>query len=237
MQSACLLVPDFLVALARRDAPELRGRPVVIGGSPDEHAQVTACSREAAAAGVAIGTTLRRALALCPNAVFLPLKEALVADESGRILDHLQLYSPVVEVIAPGHVHFDVRGLARMTGIDDATYLRDLHEAVLSATGLPVRLAAGETVFAAHAAAIHDSRSRRPTGNPVLVPPGGEKTFLADLPVEVLPVSPLMHMRLRLFGIERLGRSPGSRSRRCRRSSDAKVHMPGSSLMAATIRE
>ena len=219
MKAACLVVPDFLVALARRDTPGLRGRPVVIGGSPEEHAQVTACSSEAAAAGVTIGTTLRRALALCPNAVFLPLKEALVAEESARIFDHLQLYSPVVEAIAPGHVHFDVRGLARMTGIDEATYLCDLHEAVLSATGLPVRLAAGETVFAAHAAAIHNSRftihdsasrppidSRQSTvGNPILVPPGGEKMFLADLPVEVLPVSPLMHMRLRLFGLERLG--------------------------------
>ncbi|MEO9254833.1 MAG: hypothetical protein ABI305_04790, partial [Tepidiformaceae bacterium] len=65
MQVACLLVPNFLVALARRDTPSLRGRAVIVGGSPEEHAQVTACSEEAATAGVVVGTTLRKALALC----------------------------------------------------------------------------------------------------------------------------------------------------------------------------
>lgn len=239
MNVACLLVPNFLVALARRERPELARRPVVVGGSPEEHAQVTACSDEAAAKGVNIGTTLRRALALCPSAVFLPLQESLVAAETARILDLLQLYSPAIESIAPGHVHFDVDGLARMTGVDEQTYLDDLHEAALSTTGLPVRLAGAETVFAAHAAtAIFDSRAtshdsnelRREaayhsrtivpaasqpnsTGNrqpaignsAVLIPPGGERAFLAELPVEVLPVPPLMHVRLRLLGLECLG--------------------------------
>ncbi|MCZ7576456.1 MAG: hypothetical protein M5U18_05175 [Dehalococcoidia bacterium] len=75
MDVACLQVPNFLIALARRDHPELARRPVVVGGAPEEHAQVTACSAEAAAAGVTIGTTLRRALALSPNAVFLPSRK------------------------------------------------------------------------------------------------------------------------------------------------------------------
>ena len=42
MQVACLLVADFLVALARRDDPSLRGQPVIVGGSPEEHAAVVA---------------------------------------------------------------------------------------------------------------------------------------------------------------------------------------------------
>jgi len=238
MKVACLLVPNFLVALARRERPDLARRPIVVGGSPEEHAQVTACSDEAAAKGVNIGTTLRRALALCPSAVFLPLQESLITAETARILDLLQLYSPAIESLAPGHVHFDVDGLARMTGVDEQTYLDDLHEAALSATGLPVRLAGAETVFAAHAATIADCRlpiadsnefrrdeayhSRtivhasyelNPIGNrqsaignsSLLVPEGGERAFLADLPVEVLPVPPLMHVRLRLLGLERLG--------------------------------
>ena len=65
MDVACLIVPNFLVALARREHPELAKRPVVVGGAPEEHAAVTACSPEAAAAGVTVGTTLRRALAHC----------------------------------------------------------------------------------------------------------------------------------------------------------------------------
>ena len=215
MEAACLFVADFPVAIARRDRPSLQGRPVIIGGSPEEHAQVTACSMEAAAAGVTVGTTLRRALALCPGAVFLPLQESTIAAESERLTGLLELYSPVIEVIGPGHMHFDVHGLAHMTGMDEWPYLRDLQEAAASASGLPVQLAAAETVFAAHAAAktilaferepTPGERRTMPIENPALVSPGQTRSFLARLPVDVLPVSPLMHVRLRLFGLERLG--------------------------------
>ncbi|MCC7365139.1 MAG: hypothetical protein IT303_12290 [Dehalococcoidia bacterium] len=240
MDVACLLVPGFLVAIARRDNPQLARRPVVVGGSPEEHAQVTGCSREAAAAGVTIGTTLRRALALCPDAVFLPLQESQAQAEHARIAALLQRYSPAVEAVAPGHVHADVRGLARMAGLDEAAFFADLHEAALAETGLPVSLGVADTVFAAHAAAVcprrpppapapgeeqlqaplfgerpprpaapRPARGPRPPGpargHLTLVDRGYSRDYLARLPVEVLPVDPLMHQRLRLFGLERLG--------------------------------
>lgn len=157
MEFACLTVPNFLVALARRDSPALGGRAVVVGGSPEEHAQVTACSEEAAAAGVMVGTTLRRALALCPNAVFLPLQKAHAAAEAARLADLLKLYSPLVEAVAPGHAHFEVRGLARMAGMAEERWLADLLEVTETTSGLPVRLGAAATVFAAHAAALSSS--------------------------------------------------------------------------------
>lgn len=233
MHVACLYVRDFLVAVARRDDPRLERRPVVIGGSPDEHAAVIACSGEAVAAGVGVGMTLRRALALCHDAVFLPHQEADANAEANRIVELLERYSPLIEAIAPGHVHFEVRGLAQMAGMSEEDFLRDLYDSVRAETGLSASLAAAETVFAAHAVAISDyrfsapdsadaafvgtapvSRSRggggvnrlsRAEAGPVLVPPGEDRVYLAQLPVEVLPVSPFVHQRLRLFGIECLG--------------------------------
>ena len=203
MDVACLLVPNFLVALARRDNPSLRRRPIIVGGSPEEHAQVTACSQEAADTGVVLGTTLRRALALCPKAVFLPLQEATANAEAARLTDLLQQYSPVVEAITSGHAHFDIRGLARMVGMEEAAYLHDLHQAAVSASGLPVHLAAAETVFAAHAGAVCAGEGAKPSV--VLVERGAAKAFLAGLPVEALPLPPQIHARLRLFGLEQLG--------------------------------
>lgn len=197
MDTGCLLVPNFPIAIARRDNPQLRGRAVVVGGSPEEHAAVTACSEEAAAAGVTVGATLRRALALCPHAVFLPLQDAAVNAEASCLVDLLQLYSPTVEAIAPGHVHVDLRGLARMSGMDELSYLQDLHEAACSASGLAVQLGAAETVFAAHAAAC-----TAVGGGLAPVHHGDARIFLASLPIDVLPVSPRMHERLRLFGLE-----------------------------------
>lgn len=207
MDVACLFVANFLVALARRDNPHLAGRPVVVGGSPEEHAQVTACSPEAAAAGVTVGTTLRRALALCPNAVFLPLQETMASAEAAKINDRLRDHSPVVEVIAHGHVHFEVRGLARLVGLDDEAYLADLHEAVSADSGLPISIGAAEGVFTAHAAAVASCFSKQGSQarSTVVVPPGETRAFLAQLPVEVLPVSPLVHTRLALFGLDRVG--------------------------------
>ena len=199
MDTGCLLIPNYPIAIARRDNPPLRGRAVVVGGSPEEHAAVTACSEEAAAAGVTVGTTLRRALALCPGAVFLPLRDAVVHAEAACLVDLLQLYSPTVEAIAPGHIHIDLRGLARMSGMDELAYLEDLHESACSSSGLAVQFGAAETVFAAHAAACTAAG-----GGLMTVYPGDAKLFLASLPLDVLPVRPQMRERLRLFGLESL---------------------------------
>jgi DNA polymerase-4/protein ImuB len=99
--------------------------------------------------------------------------------------------------------------------MEEAAWLADLHEAAISASGLPVRLAAAPTVFAAHAANFdavpaatpvpHKRRGPDPAPPPVLLRQGDTREFLARLPVEVLPVSPAMHQRLRLFGLLRLG--------------------------------
>lgn len=160
---------------------------------------------------------LRRALALSPNAVFLPLQDAQITAEWTRLLELVQLYSPVVEAIALGHSHFDVHGLAAMTGLSEDAWLRDMHESVSGMSNLPVRLAAADTVFAAHAAAvtldsrftIQDSRFEDAEAGWIVVPEGESKGYLAGLPVEVLPVPPQMHQQLRRFGLNWLGQISG----------------------------
>lgn len=211
---ACLLVPDYLVALARRARPDLRNTPVVVGGAPAEHAEVRACSREAAAAGVLPGMTLRRALALCRDAVFLPFKESEATEEAQRVVTFLSDHSPVVEAIEPGHAHFDIRGLAGLARMDERSYLEDLAMAVEGLTGLPVSFGAAGTVFAAHAAALGGAAqcgggAEDDGGTPRILIVHEEVRFLASLPVEVLPVAPAMHQRLRLLGLERLEQIAG----------------------------
>lgn len=211
MNVACLLVPNFAVALARRDDPQLAKRPIIIGGSPEEHSAVTACSEEAAAAGVSIGTTLRRALALCPEAVFLPNRQGDITAAATQMVELCKLYSPIVEAVAPGHVHFEIRGLAALARMSVDTWLSDLWIAAGDSSGLPVALSAAETVFAAHAAnftRLLEDQARLNGQNargPILIEAGKTAAFLARLPVEVLPAGAAMHQRLRLFGLERLG--------------------------------
>ena len=206
MEVACLVVPNFLIALARREHPELAGRAVIVGGAPEEHAVVTACSPEAAAAGVAAGTTLRRALALCPNAVFLPVQERFARAEAQLLAGLVRERSPLVEAVAPGHLHFEVRGLARLHGLSDEEYLVQLHESISAVTRLPVQLGVAASVFVAHVAAQNQqSKIQNPKPKIHLVPAGAERDFLARAPIDVLPVDPVMLVRLRLFGLEWLG--------------------------------
>jgi nucleotidyltransferase/DNA polymerase involved in DNA repair len=207
MKTVCVWVPDFAVALARRNNSVLRGRPVVAGGSPEEHAQVRACSSEAREAGVEVGTTLRRALALCPGAAFLPWRESEIQREAARLVAVLQEQSPVVEAIEPGHAHVDVRGLHRMYDTDEEGFLRDLQATLEQESGLAVRMAAAETIFAAHAGATMqgDLFPAEAASAPLLIQAEELRDFLAGLPVEVLPVPVAMHQRLRLFGLKTLG--------------------------------
>lgn len=151
--------------------------------------------------GVTIGMPLRRALARCPHAAFIPLQQTELLAEAARLADFLRDASPVVEEVAPGHLHAEVRGLARLYGMEEEAYLAELHQSAGAETGLPVNLGAATTVFAAHAAAVVGATS----GHPVLtVAPAGLDRFLASLPIEVLPVAPAMHQRLHLLGLDRL---------------------------------
>lgn len=188
---------------------------MVVGGSPEEHAEVTACSAEAMAAGVTPGMSLRRALALCPGAVFLPLAASVIRAEAERLANLLRERSPAVEEVSEGHLHCEVRGLAQLAGMGAGAYLGALQESLAGATGLPVLAGAATTVFAAHAACSALGLGFRVAGEggrprqAIVVVPGREREFLAHLPVEVLPVEPAMHQRLRLFGIDRLGQLAG----------------------------
>ncbi|MCA9864847.1 MAG: hypothetical protein KC432_17550, partial [Thermomicrobiales bacterium] len=119
----------------------------------------------------------------------------------------------------PGHVHFEIRGLPALARMETGAWLGDLSTAAEQASGLPVSLAAAETVFGAHAANYTRLMGSDGGGpfpkrrGPILIEPGETLAFLSRLPVEVLPVPAAMHQRLRLFGLERLGQLaalPGS---------------------------
>ncbi|MCZ2109635.1 MAG: hypothetical protein LC118_08720 [Dehalococcoidia bacterium] len=205
MDTICALVPRFLIALARRDDPAIRRRPVIIGRSSETRGTVLACSDEAAQAGIVAGMPLSRALVLCPSAAMVALcqEEATAAERAFLAL--LADRCPAVEGIEPGHVHADVRGLARMNGLAPAAYLADLQESLAARTMLPVHLGGATAVFAAHAAAAY-------LADPVrLLRTSDVAAILGGLPVEALPAPETMVRRMRLFGLERLeqvGRLP-----------------------------
>lgn len=90
---------QFIVAVELLRRPELRGRPVLVGGTgdPTRRGVVAGASYEARERGVRSGTPLRTAAARCPEAVFLPLDRPAYEAASAEFLAALRDVAPVVE--------------------------------------------------------------------------------------------------------------------------------------------
>lgn len=198
MDVLCAIVPRFLVAFARLADPDLRDRPVLVGQSSETRGNVVACSEEASSAGVRPGMPITRALVLSPSAAVIPSRPEQIELAAQQFRAAAVELFPIVEAVEPGHIHADVRGMARLTGRAPAAYREDVHESFSRRTGLPVQIGAAPTVFAAHVAASYLSR-------PVKLLSGTRIAgFLSGLPVDALPVDEAVLRRLRLFGLETL---------------------------------
>jgi DNA polymerase IV len=102
---------EFLAAVEVARRPELRGRPVVVGGAgdPSLRAVVATASYEARAFGVQSGMPLRTAARLCPDAVFLPSDPPTYEEVSARVMAALRRLPVVVEVLGWDEAFLGVR--------------------------------------------------------------------------------------------------------------------------------
>jgi nucleotidyltransferase/DNA polymerase involved in DNA repair len=199
MRVACVLLSHFAVVVERRDRPELRRVPVVIGGLPGERKAVHDCSSEARRAGVRPGMPLRQALALCRDAVFVDPRATLYAEVWTAILDALGRFSPQVAAPESGCALLRLNGTERLWR-DEQALATSLQDAVRSASKLVPRVSIADGVFAARAAAL-----TAPTAGVLVIPPGATLPFLSDLPIDHLPVSESMIARLHRLGLHTLG--------------------------------
>ncbi len=114
----CILHVDmdaFFAGVELLRHPELRGRPVIVGGHGDPQARgvVSTASYEARRYGVRSGMPLRTAYHRCPRAVFLPVDYPAYAEVSGRIKEILQQFSPVMEDVGIDEAFLDLTGTSK----------------------------------------------------------------------------------------------------------------------------
>jgi nucleotidyltransferase/DNA polymerase involved in DNA repair len=131
---------QFIAAVEVLRRPELRGRPVVVGGDgdPGKRSVVSTASYEARACGVHSGLPLRTAARRCPDAVFLPVDKAAYEAVSGRVMAALREFDVVVEVAG-----WDEAFLAAETG-DPDRLARQIAERVRAATQLDCSVGIGQ---------------------------------------------------------------------------------------------
>ncbi len=189
----------FYAAVEQRDRPELRGLPVVVGGTGGRGV-VAAASYEARAFGVRSAMPMAEARRLCPQAVFLPPRGERYREVARRIREVLAGFSPVVEPVSIDEAFLDLAGTERLHGPPEAAG-RQLKERIFAAVGLTCSVGIAPNRFLAKAA----SDFRKPDGLTVIAP-GEVASFLAALPLEKAPgVGPRMRQRLSRFGVRFLG--------------------------------
>lgn len=165
----------FYASVEQRDAPLLRGRPVIVGGGV-----VLAASYEAKACGVRTAMGGRQARALCPDAVTVPPRMAAYAAASAAVFEVFSEITPVVEGLSIDEAFLEVGGLHRID-VPPVRIAARLRGTVADRVGLPITVGVARTKFLAKVA----SGVAKPDGL-LRVPPEAELAFLHPLPVERL---------------------------------------------------
>lgn len=199
----------FYVSVELRRRPELRGQPVVVGGTGNRGV-VAAASYEARRFGVHSALPSAVARRRCPHAVFLAGDHELYADVSTQVHEIFGRYTPLIEPLALDEAFLDVSGATRLfgEGVAIAERIRnDVHDDldITCSVGVaPNKFLAKLASVEAKPRALPDRIE--PGRGVVEVRPGEELTFLHPLPVKRLwGVGPKTFEKLDRLGVKTIG--------------------------------
>ncbi len=172
----------FYASIEQREHPEWRGKPLVVGSSPNERGVVATCSYEARQFGIRSAMSSREAGRRCPHAIFTPGNYALYEEVSRQVFEIFERYTPLVEPLSIDEAFLDISGALRLFGspAEIASSIRSDLRRSLQITG---SVGIAHNMFLAKLA----SDMQKPDGQ-TEVPrdPEAVREFLAPLPVRRL---------------------------------------------------
>jgi DNA polymerase-4 len=193
----------FYASVEKRDRPELRDVPVIVGGG-HRGVVATACY-VARQYGVGSAMPMFKALKACPDAVVIKPDFAKYKHESRRILGALANLTPLIQTLSLDEAWADLSGTERLNGGPPAWQLARLQKWIEDEVGLTVSIGLAPNRFLAKVASELD----KPRGFSVI---GSEaQQLLAPRPVSILPgVGPIFGRTLRADGFDTIGRLAGA---------------------------
>jgi DNA polymerase-4 len=184
----------FYASIEQRDDPSLRGKPVIVGGTGGRGV-VAAASYEARAFGIHSAMPTAQARKLCPHAVLVSGSMRRYAEESRRIFEIFERFTPAVEGLSLDEAFLDLTGTERLHGPARDAAVR-LRAAVRAECGLAVSVGIAPVKLVAKIA----SDEAKPDGL-CEVAPEDVRAFLAPLPLRRLwGVGPTAEQRLARLG-------------------------------------
>ena len=187
----------FYASVEQRDHPELRGRPVAVGGTPEGRGVVAAASYEARRHGVRSAMSSAKARRACPELVFVRPRFAVYRAESARIRAIFRDYTDRIEPLSLDEAYLDVSDSPLHHG--SATRIaQEIRDRIRHETGLTASAGVAGNKFLAKLASDVD----KPDGLFVIEPAAGPE-FVAALDVARFHgIGPATAARMRALGIE-----------------------------------
>jgi DNA polymerase IV len=168
----------FYASVEQRDNPTYRGKPLVVGGSPDQRGAVAAASYEARKFGIHSAMPSRTAVQRCPHLIFAPPRFEVYREISEQIRSIFLNYTDLVEPLALDEAYLDVT--ANKKEIPSATAIaREIKQTIVQKTKLTASAGVSFNKFLAKIA----SGMNKPDGLTV-IPPDEAEPFIAALPIE-----------------------------------------------------
>ena len=187
----------FYASIEQRDHPEYRGKPVIVGGSPDRRGVVATASYEARKYGVHSAMPSRTAQRLCPQAIFLPARFEVYRAVSQQIMTIFRQQTTLVEPLSLDEAYLDVT--AEVRDLEEAAWIaREIKRQIWDQTNLTASAGISYCKFLAKIA----SDAHKPDGLTV-IPQEEASAFLETLPIEkFFGVGKVTAAKLRELGIQ-----------------------------------
>jgi DNA polymerase IV len=191
---------EFFAAVEKLDRPDLRGRPLLVGGDPRGRGVVSTASYEARPHGCRSGMPMATAIRLCPHAIVLPVRFERYRQLSDQVFAILEQFSPLMEPLSIDEAFLDVTGCERLLGPAERI-AASLKERIFRETRLTASVGVAPNKFLAKLA----SDLKKPDGLVVLTQENAQRT-LAPLPVsKIWGVGPAGAKALAGIGVHTVG--------------------------------